>query len=92
MPAYQASTTRTYSVADQTHMLSSAGILVVDDHDLVRLGLRTLVHSYVAKSGQTVHIWEARTLQDALAQYRNHKHEIMLVLLDLQLPDAHGLT
>ena len=69
-----------------------AGILVVDDHDLVRLGLRTLVLSHAASTGKAVQVWEARTLQEALAMYRASMQKIGLVLLDLQLPDAHGLT
>jgi DNA-binding NarL/FixJ family response regulator len=69
-----------------------AGMLVVDDHDLVRLGLRTLLQSHAASSGQVVQVFEARTLQDALASYRDHQAAIHLVLLDLQLPDAHGLS
>lgn len=69
-----------------------SGILVVDDHDLVRLGLRTLVLSHAASNGQAVQVWEARTLQEALALYRASMQKIGLVLLDLQLSDAHGLT
>lgn len=61
------------------------GVLVVDDHDLIRLGLRALL-------GQRadVRLHEARTLQEALVLY--HRGDIDLVLLDLHLPDAHGLT
>jgi len=44
----------------------SAGMLVVDDHELVRLGLRTLVHSYALSSGRTLPVFEACTLQQAL--------------------------
>lgn len=81
-----------HPVADPMTSPPRTGILVVDDHDLVRLGLRTLVHSHVAATGQVVQIWEARTLNEALIQYRQNMQEIGLVLLDLQLPDAHGLT
>jgi len=69
-----------------------SGILVVDDHDLVRLGLRTLILSHAASTGQAVQVWEARTLEEALALYRASMEKIGLVLLDLQLSDAHGLT
>lgn len=69
-----------------------SGILVVDDHDLVRLGLRTLILSHAALTGQAVQVWEARTLHEALALYRTSMQKVGLVLLDLQLPDAHGLT
>ena len=63
----------------------AVGVLVVDDHDLIRLGLRALM-------GQRsdVRLQEARTLQEALALYR--QGDIDMVLLDLHLPDAHGLT
>lgn len=67
-------------------------MLVVDDHDLVRLGLRTLVQSHAASSGHEVQVFEARTLQEALALYRDQQAAIDLVLLDLHLPDAHGLS
>lgn len=72
--------------------LQPTGMLVVDDHDLVRLGLRTLVQSHAADSGYALPVMEARTLQDALALYRSHHPTIGLVLLDLHLPDAHGLS
>jgi DNA-binding NarL/FixJ family response regulator len=77
-----------------THNLPLAvhGLLVVDDHELLRLGLRTLVQSHAASSGQAVQVFEARGLQDALTVYRDHQSEIALTLLDLHLPDAHGLS
>ena len=68
------------------------GMLVVDDHELVRLGLRTLVQSHAASSGHEVQVFEARTLQEALALYRDQQAAIDLVLLDLHLPDAYGLS
>ncbi len=67
-------------------------LLVVDDHELLRLGLRTLVQSHAAASGLAVQVFEARSLQQALALYGDHGAEITLVLLDLHLPDAHGLS
>jgi len=72
--------------------LTPSGILVVDDHDLVRLGLRTLIQSHAASSRHTVEVYEARNLHDALALYQQHQTSIGLVLLDLHLPDAHGLS
>ncbi|MDQ8021560.1 MAG: response regulator transcription factor [Moraxellaceae bacterium] len=74
---------------------STRGILVVDDHDLVRLGLRTLVQSHVEGGSlgeQGVTVWEARTLRDAMVCYRERSAEIGLVLLDLHLPDTQGLS
>ena len=75
-----------------TEALKPTGMLVVDDHDLVRLGLRTLVQSHAAAFGRVVQVFEARTLQEALARYREQQAAIGLVLLDLHLPDAHGLS
>ena len=71
---------------------TAPGLLLVDDHDLVRLGLLTLVQSHAADTGQHVPVFEARTLREALDLYREHRHGIGLVLLDLHLPDAHGLS
>jgi len=69
-----------------------SSILVVDDHDLVRLGLRTLVQSQAASCGCSVLVFEARTLHDALALFEMQQSAIGLVLLDLHLPDAHGMS
>lgn len=66
-------------------------ILVVDDHDLLRLGLRTLLQSQ-ASAGSEGDVLEARSLQEAMAVYRQQADRIGAVLLDLELPDAHGLT
>lgn len=67
------------------------GILVVDDHDLLRLGLRTLLQADDS-SGTPPRVYEARSLQAALDTYREHRPHIGRVLLDLELPDAHGLA
>ncbi|MBB3181495.1 response regulator transcription factor [Variovorax sp. Sphag1AA] len=66
---------------------ATPGILVVDDHDLVRLGLRALLQ---AQSG-SMPVYEARSLADALELYAVHAASLHLVLLDLDLPDAQGL-
>lgn len=73
-------------------LTTATGLLLVDDHDLVRLGLLTLVQSHAADTGQHVPVYEARTLAEALDLYREQRHRIGLVLLDLHLPDAHGLS
>lgn len=67
-------------------------MLVVDDHDLVRLGLRTLLQFHTPDNCREISVFEARTLQQALSEYRTHQAAIGLVLLDLHLPDAHGLS
>ena len=71
---------------------TAAGLLLVDDHDLVRLGLLTLVQSHAGDMGRHVPVFEARTLREALDLYQEHRHSIGLVLLDLHLPDTHGLS
>jgi DNA-binding NarL/FixJ family response regulator len=68
------------------------GILVVDDHDLVRLGLRTLLLSHAASIGSVLEVFEARSLQSALDLYRQRGAGIDAVLLDLNLPDTRGLA
>lgn len=69
-----------------------AGILVVDDHELVRLGFRALLQAQAASAGPQPRIFEAQTLGDALALYARHLSAIGVVLLDLALPDAAGLS
>lgn len=67
-------------------------ILVVDDHELVRLGVRALLQSQVSPSGTPVEILEAGSLAEALALYDRHQESIDLVLLDVALPDTQGLN
>jgi DNA-binding NarL/FixJ family response regulator len=76
----------------RVELTPQTGLLVVDDHDLVRLGLRTLVQSHATSNGQEMQVFEARNVRDAMALYRDHQDDIGLVLLDLHLPDAHGLS
>jgi DNA-binding NarL/FixJ family response regulator len=77
---------------NSTASARATGMLVVDDHDLVRLGLRSLVQSHAQEHGQSVQVYEARSLAQALSSYQEHGPDIGLVLLDLHLPDAHGLS
>ncbi len=67
-------------------------ILVVDDHDLLRLGVRALVQALVHPSREALDVLEAGTLADALATYDAAQDRIGLVLLDLALPDTEGLS
>lgn len=67
-------------------------ILVVDDHDLLRLGVRALVQAQAASSGASIEVFEAGNVARALALYEEHRDCIGLVLLDLALPDTHGLS
>jgi len=83
-------------VAPPTHAApdpgGATGLLVVDDHDLLRLGLLTLVQAHATDSGRKIKVLESRTLQEAMELYGRHRQRIGLVLLDLHLPDAHGLS
>lgn len=68
----------------------SAGILVVDDHELVRLGFRALAQSQGDSSRPALPLFEANTLSEALALYADHQQQIAVVVLDLSLPDSKG--
>lgn len=70
----------------------SGAILVVDDHDLLRLGVSALVQAQAATSGARISVFEAGNIADALALYAANEAAIGLVLLDLALPDTHGLS
>jgi DNA-binding NarL/FixJ family response regulator len=67
-------------------------ILVVDDHDLLRLGVCALVQAQATSSGAAIEVYEAGNVADALKLYEAHQDAIGLVLLDLALPDTHGLS
>lgn len=63
-----------------------ATVLVVDDHEMTRLGLRACAQAM----GREGLVWlEAGTLAGAMALYEAHRPD--LVLLDLKLPDSLGL-
>jgi DNA-binding NarL/FixJ family response regulator len=64
----------------------------VDDHDLLRLGVCALVQAQATSSGAQIEVFEAGNVADALALYETHQACIGLVLLDLALPDTHGLS
>lgn len=62
-------------------------VLMVDDHHMLRLGLRALSQA----GGQLAVEWlEVGNLGDAIRLYGEHPG-ISLVLLDLNLPDSKGL-
>jgi DNA-binding NarL/FixJ family response regulator len=60
-------------------------ILIVDDHDMVRLGLRALIESH---SGWTV-CGEAVSGREAVQKARELKPDV--VIMDLTMPDLNGL-
>lgn len=64
-------------------------LLVIDDHALVRVGVRTLVMQQFA---DVYAVDEAGTLEQGLALLAQAQGRIALVLLDLQLPDAKGFA
>lgn len=64
-------------------------LLVVDDHTLVRLGVRTLVQEHF---GAQFSVAEAATLEQGLTHLRHATSPVAMLLLDLQLPDAKGFA
>lgn len=62
-------------------------ILLVDDHELVRFGVKTL---YAELQGVPIEWLEAASLRDAIELYAQ-SGEVDAVLLDLNLPDCKGL-
>jgi len=60
-------------------------ILVVDDHDIIRLGLEQLL----AQEFSGLHFSEAATGQETLDKVAKGNWDV--VILDLNLPDIHGL-
>jgi two-component system, NarL family, invasion response regulator UvrY len=59
-------------------------ILIVDDHPIVRDGLRRLLGAETAAE-----VWEAASGREALGGFRGQRPD--LVILDLNLPDIGGL-
>ncbi|MBI5255951.1 MAG: response regulator transcription factor [Burkholderiales bacterium] len=68
-------------------MSDSRKVLLVDDHELVRFGVKTM---YSELMGYTVEWVEAGSLQEAIDSYASHGN-IDAVLLDLNLADCKGL-
>lgn len=65
-------------------------ILIVDDSELVRTGLRTLLESHSRSSGQALRLLgEAATAATAVSEAIRLKPAV--VLLDIRLPDGSGL-
>ncbi len=62
-------------------------LLLVDDHELVRIGVRT---TYPDIEGTPIDWLEAGTLDEAIRLFREHG-DIEAVLLDLNLADCKGL-
>ena len=60
-------------------------LLLIDDHEVLRLGLRTLFDS----AGGFEVVGEAGTLADGIARAREHQPDVVIV--DLRLPDGSGV-
>ena len=65
-------------------------ILLVDDHQLIREGLRPVV-AQLAANGEPVEILEAPSYEQAVALTDAHP-DLDLLMLDLRLPDVSGFA
>ncbi len=66
---------------------SDLKILLVDDHDIVLRGMRHLIEDIL---GESCHVDVAMTVADALFLATCRTYD--LCLLDVELPDANGIT
>ncbi len=64
--------------------LFSPGILVVDDDPILLTLLRTILER------QGFQVWTSASGAEAVATYRQHQHDIELVLLDVCMPEMDG--
>lgn len=64
-------------------------ILAVDDHELVRVGLRQVI---VQQFPDRFHVAEAPNLEEALLFLKQRAADVFLLLLDLNLGDTRGLA
>lgn len=66
-------------------------ILVVDDSELVRAGLKTLLDLFVASNGDKLKVvGEATTVAKAVSEATRLEPDV--VLLDIRLPDGSGIS
>ncbi|WP_170160126.1 response regulator transcription factor [Azonexus fungiphilus] len=73
---------------DEFWQESSRLVLIVEDHHIVRGGLRKVISDVLA--GVRVEFLEASTLAEARQIISERKGDLDLVLLDITLPDAGG--
>ena len=69
--------------------MSPLSVLLVDDHELVRFGVKRMFEE-LGLGPITVH--EAQSLNVAARIYKQHGDHIAVVVLDLNLPDTKGLS
>ncbi len=60
-------------------------VLIVDDHEMVRIGLRTILTG----AGGIAVVGEAGSAAEAVAAVASHRPEV--VLMDVRLPDGSGI-
>lgn len=65
-------------------------VLIVEDHEIVREGMRRIIGDILAKQCRVIEIFEVSNLAEAKSVLATAKDKLDLVVLDLDLPDAHG--
>lgn len=68
----------------------AASLLLVDDHTVVRAGMRRILHNSVDASGRRWQVTEAGTGAQALAYLRSRPYRLAVV--DLSMPGISGLA
>ncbi len=76
-----------FAQANSSIMSETRKVLLVDDHELVRFGVKTM---YAELRGTPIEWVEASSLQEAIATYAP-LGDVDAVLLDLNLADCKGL-
>jgi DNA-binding NarL/FixJ family response regulator len=66
-------------------------ILVIDDHELIREGLRPVLEQLAAPDGEATLVLEASRYERAL-QIADENPDLDLVLLDFRIPDVTGFA
>jgi DNA-binding NarL/FixJ family response regulator len=66
-------------------------ILIVDDHHLIRDGMRPVLQQLAEPGGEPVGLFEASSYETAI-EYADQHPDLDLALLDLRLPDVTGFA
>src|SRR5678815_992486 len=75
----------TQQLVEQARPMNRTRVMIVDDHQVVRAGLRTMING----QPDLAVIAEAGSGREAMDQLRQHTVDVLL--LDLSLPDVSGL-